>query len=371
MPAGKNIRKIACIFNYAPHYRNLIYNMMSKEFGCDFYFGANLTNGQQLKKMNFKILPGFKKESRVFRLLHEWQCNVVIQAFKNYQIYILTGHPSLSNIVFMVFAKIFNKKVFLWTHGFKRLEEGKHPLVRFFFNSATGFFLYGNNGKEMMVKYGIPKERLFVINNSLDYDNQLKVRKKLTSTVLYAEKFKNNDPVLIFTGRLQSEKKLHYIFKAMKELMPELPLNLILVGDGLLRNQLSQQVEQLRLVDRVWFFGACYDEEILGGLFYNATLTVSPGNIGLTAIHSMMYGTPILSHSTFLHQGPEFEAIKQGETGLLFKEDDVTDLTSKIKDWITNFVDRESIRQKCFRTVDDYYSPYYSLKVMKNAINTF
>ncbi len=371
MTQYKSVKKIACIFNYAPHYRKSIYNLMAKEFGCDFYFGANLPSGQQLKKMDFKALPGFKSESKVFRFRYEWQCNVVLQVFKDYETYILTGHPSLSNIVFMGLAKLLNKKVFLWTHGLKKLEEGKHPLVRFFFDNATGYFLYGNYGKEMMSKYGIPEERLFIINNSLDYDRQLEVRKELDPSTLYTERFKNNDPVIIFAGRLQSEKKLHYIFEAMKKLMSELPLNFILVGDGPLRAQLGRQAEQLGLNDRVWFFGACYDEKLLGDLFYNATLTVSPGNIGLTAIHSMMYGTPVITHDAFSHQGPEFEAVKYRETGLLFNEDEVEDLTSKIKDWITNFVDREGVRHKCYSIVDDYYNPYYSLKIIKKAVNVF
>lgn len=343
---------------------------MAKEFGCDFFFGSNLLEGKQLKKMDLSLLPGFKKESKVFQLRYIWQCNVVKQAFKDYQIYILTGHSSPSNIVFMLFAKLFRKKVFLWTHGFKKSEERKNPFAHFFFKNATGYFLYGNYGREMMIKYGIPENRLFVINNSLDYDKQLQVRDNLSPNDIFVKKFKNDDPVIIFTGRLQSEKKIKYIFEAQRILALECPFNLVIVGDGPEEAGLRQKVDEWELSDRVWFYGACYDENILGNLFYNATLTVSPGNIGLTAVHSMMYGTPVLTHDNFSHQGPEYEAVKQGETGLLFKEDDVADLASNIKNWITNFVDREVIRDNCFSVVDDYYNPYYSIDVMKQAINT-
>ncbi len=371
MSVGKVENKIACIFNYAPHYRKSIYTLMANELGCDFFFGKNLAGGQQLRKMDLKALPGFKKESKVFQFRYEWQCNVVPQVFKGYEFYILTGHPSLSNIAFMVFAKLFNKKVFLWTHGLKKLENGEHPLIRFFFDNATGYFLYGNYGKEMMSKYGIPDERLFVVYNSMDYDRQLEVRKKLVTNSIFSERFKNHDPVIIFTGRLQSEKKIHYIFEAMKVIMSECPLNLVLVGDGPLLTELRQQANQFGLIDRVWFFGACYEEEVLGNLFYNATLTVSPGNVGLTAIHSMMYGTPVITHDNFLHQGPEFEAVKSGKTGLLFKEGDATDLTSNIKKWVTCFVDREAIRRNCSSVIDSFYNPHYSLEVIKKAINYF
>lgn len=365
--ARQNKKKIACIFNYAPHYRHSIYHMMAKEFGCDFYFGANLPNGQKLKKMDFKALPGFKKESKLFKFRYEWQCNVVIQAFKGYKIYILTGHPTLSNIALMAFAKLFNKKVFLWTHGFKKLEEGKHPLLRFFFKNAE-YFLYGNYGKKMMAEYGIPEDRLHVIYNSLDYDRQLEVRKKLTSKTLYAERFKNNDPVVIFSGRLLENKKIEMVMDVQKKLASTCPFNLVLVGDGPQQSQLEQTAQQLDLGDRVWFYGPCYDEDTLGDLFYNAALTVSPGNIGLTAIHSMSYGTPVLTHDNFVTQMPEFETVIPGKTGLLFKEDDIEDLASNIKNWFTNFSDRELVRQNCFSVIDDHYNPYFSLSVIKKAL---
>ncbi len=365
-----NRSRIVCIFNYAPHYRKSIYNLMAKEFCCDFFFGFNLPNGGQLKKMDLASLPGFKKESKVFRFHNYiWQCNVFQQAFKGYQIYVLTGNPSISNIFLLALVKIFRKKVFLWMHGLKNIKEGKHPLVRFFFQNATGYFLYGNYGKEMMIKYGIPENRLFVINNSLDYDRQLEVRNHLTLNSIYVEKFKNNDPVLIFTGRLQGEKKINYLLEVQRKLELECPFNLVLVGDGPEEAKLRQIVDELRLSNRVWFYGACYDEKVLGELFYNATLTVSPGNVGLTAIHSMMYGTPVLTHDNSEHQGPEYEAVKQGETGLFFKENDKFDLSEKIKFWIQTYQNRNEIRRRCFDMVDNFYNPYYQIKIMKQIID--
>ena len=363
-------KKIACIFNYAPHYRKAIYSLMDKELSCDFFFGKNLPGGQELEKMDLKILSGFRKESKVYKFRYEWQSHVIQQVFKDYDIYILTGHPSLSNIVFMIFARLFNNEVFLWTHGLKRLEEGRHPLVRFFYQNATGYFLYGNFGKKMIKNYGIPQDRLHVVYNSLDYDKQIEIRRNLRPSPIFYERYKNNDPVIIFSGRLQAEKKVHYILEAMRKLNHECPFNFVVVGDGSERPRLEQKTRQLGLVDRVWFFGSCYDENVLGELFYNATLTVSPGNTGLTAIHSMMYGTPVLTHDNPVQQGPEYEAIIQGETGLLFEYDNFTDMTSKIRLWISDIADREVIREKCYSIVDKYYNPHYSLEVIRKVINS-
>ena len=42
---------------------------------------------------------------------------------------------------------------------------------------------------------------------------------------------------------------------------------------------------------------------------------VSPGNVGLTAIHSLSYGTPVLTHNNFNNQMPEVESIQPGFNG--------------------------------------------------------
>ena len=68
------------------------------------------------------------------------------------------------------------------------------------------------------------------------------------------------------------------------------------------------------------FYGATYDEKELSKLIYMSDLTVSPGNIGLTAIHSLSYGTPVCSHSNFNNQMPESEAIINFENGFFFRK---------------------------------------------------
>lgn len=55
-------------------------------------------------------------------------------------------------------------------------------------------------------------------------------------------------------------------------------------------------------------------------LIYNADLCVAPGNIGLTAMHAMMFGCPCISHNDFSWQMPEFEAIVPYKTGNFLKE---------------------------------------------------
>lgn len=91
--------------------------------------------------------------------------------------------------------------------------------------------------------------------------------------------------------------------------------NIAFVGDGEIRQSLEVEVAKYQLQDNVWFYGPCFDEKINAELIYNADLCVAPGNIGLTAMHVLMFGCPAISHNNFKCQMPEFESIIPGHTG--------------------------------------------------------
>lgn len=59
-------------------------------------------------------------------------------------------------------------------------------------------------------------------------------------------------------------------------------------------------------------------------------MCVCPAAVGLTAIHALSYGCPVISNDNVETQMPEFESIVEGETGSLFKENDIEDLVEKL-----------------------------------------
>ena len=121
---------------------------------------------------------------------------------------------------------------------------------------------------------------------------------------------------------------------------------------------------------QVWMYGPCYDDHILGSLFYNAHICVSPGNVGLTAIHALSFGCPVITHDNFPYQGPEFEAIRPGITGDFFEQGNIEDLKKKIKKWISiTKEEREKIRQQAFQEVDTKWNRHYQTEVLKQVLH--
>lgn len=365
--------KLCIIYNFAQHYRSNIFTLMDKTFDCDWYFGDSMGD---VKKMDYSLLSGKVTELKKIRLFGSWyyQKGVPSLLSKNYDTYILLSDTrSVSGWLFSLMAKLHSRKnVYYWSHGWYGKESGIERFIKKFLYKLPngGIFLYGNYARELMIKEGFNPNKLFTLHNSLAYDHQLAIRKELRKTSVYTDYFGNEKPNLFFVGRLTPVKKLDQILRAMvicKQNGSE--YNMTFIGGGEKTEELHKLTSELGLLDNVWFYGPCYDEKELSNLIYNADLCVAPGNIGLTAMHSMVFGTPCITHNNFPYQMPEFEAIREGITGSFFAMDNVADIAEKIDTWFSsNSEKRETIRHNCFKEIDEQWNPYFQIEVLKRHL---
>lgn len=367
--------KLCVIYNRAAFYRTAIFLKIDQTYDCDWYFGQ--ADGA-IKSMDYSLLNGKVTECERKKLPAgwAWQKGVVgLLGCKKYDIYLMLGQTKdLSTWVFCVLARLFHRKkyIYFWSHGFYGKETwAEHIIKKALFKMPNGgSFLYGNYARDLMIKDGFAPQKLFVIHNSLDHDKQVVIRNKLGITSIYTDYFGNNNPNLIFVGRLTKVKKLHMILEAMAILHDKgCEYNMTFIGDGEIGDELKKMTKELSLVKNVWFYGACYDEQKLGEMIYNADLCIAPGNIGLTAMHCMVFGTPALTHDDFSHQMPEFEAICEGKTGLFFKNNDINSLAESIKYWFEQkSKKREEIREACIKEIDEKWTPEFQIDVIKRNL---
>lgn len=364
--------KLCIIYNYAPHYRTEIFKLIDEEFDCTWYFGDSMSD---VKKMDYAILKHPIIEVKTTKIGNFSFMNGIIGLLlKGYSHYlILPDTHSLSSWLFLLLSRLHpQKKVYIWTHGWYGKESRVEKILKkiMYHLPNGGAFLYGNYSRELMIKEGFNPDKLFTIHNSLAYNRQLSIRKELKSTSVYQDYFDNNDPNLFFVGRLTSVKKLDQILRAMVICKQQgRSYNMTFIGDGEKAEELKQLTYKLGLQDNVWFYGPCYNEKELSNLIYNADLCVAPGNIGLTAMHTLVFGTPALTHGNSSHQMPEFEAIKEYETGGFFEMDDIDSLATNINLWFAkNGKRREEIRQKCFKEIDEQWNPYFQIDVLKKNL---
>ncbi len=362
--------KICLIYNFAQHYRVGIFKLLDKELNCDFYFGDKMDD---VKKLDYSELKNFKNELKNKSIISPiyWQSGAISVFFKPYDRFIMLGeYFCITTWIILLFSKFSSKKIFLWTHGWYG-NEGflKRIIKKVFFKLSDGLFLYGDYAKQLMINEGFDVNKLHVLYNSLDYEKQLLTRNQLASNNIYVDYFKNYNPVLLFIGRLTRIKKLDQIIDALNFLKLQGKFyNLVLIGKGEEMDFLKEKVSNLKLNDVVWFYGSTYDEFEIGNLIYNADLCVSPGNVGLTAMHSLVYGTPVITNSDFSSQMPEFEAIEKNVTGDFFEKNNVQSIVRTIINWSNTKKTRNEIRNNCFEVIDNKFNPNYQLKVIKENI---
>lgn len=365
--------KLCCVFNTPSLYRKLIYNRIEEAYDCDWYFEDTDNKLQEFdtnmfrsveRQHTFGIGPFYVVKGMLSLL---WK--------KKYSQYLMMGHSrNLSTLAFLLLKRLFypQKRAYLWTHGFYGKESRFERIwKKTLYGFADGLFIYGDYAcKIMKEQYGFKAEKLYPIHNSLEYDIQIGLRNEIKPSSIYTNHFQNNNHTIIFIGRLTVVKKLHMLVQAVANLKYRGEnYNLVFIGDGPVRHDLELQASQLGVSEQIWFYGACYDEKTNAELVYNADLCVAPGNIGLTSIHSLMFGCPAISHNDFSCQMPEFEAIKEGRTGSFFERDKQQSMDDAISNWFAQIgYNREIIRKACYDEIDNNWNPNYQMNIIKGVI---
>lgn len=362
-------KKICLIASSAPLYRKMIYTYMGKVLGCDFILGAGPTKQMNIYDLPNKVIPIYSKY--FFGTSCYLDCGAVTNS-KDYETLILCmGIRSITEWLILFLALFRRQKTYIWSHGWLGKETPlKRFLGRIYYGMANGVFIYNERSTILMKKEGIKPRKLHTIYNSLDYDAQLILRQKVRTLNIYHEHFGNENRNIVFIGRLTSVKRFDLLLDAVALLKKQGEIvNVTFIGDGVERENMERRVNYLDIRAQVWFYGACYDEKTNAEMISNADLCVSPGNIGLTAIHVMMFGCPAITNDDFDHQMPEFEAIRDGKTGTFFKANDSNSLADAISKWFKQHAsNRDEVRKACYGEIDCKWNPHNQIRIFKSVL---
>ena len=381
--------KVALITRIMAHYREPIFSILSSQKANgfpEFTFFADKTNSfTSVKTISCEKSRVSAEEGgfdwRFIKTYNVLGCGVwqscVLKVFggSEFDVIILdTTIYYLSSWIGIVLAKLRKKKIIIWGHGFKRKETGIKSWLRMLqYHMVDGVLLYGKRAQNIMVDKGYDPSKIFLVYNSLDYDTQVSCREQLEPEIIMQKKSKMfNDPalpVLAYIGRLSEGKKLELLIEAASRLMGKGVLcNVLLVGDGESKEWLEQLVAELGLAGNTVMCGACYDETEISYMMGMATVCVVPDAVGLSCIHSLVYGVPVVTSDNYDVHGPEFEAIIPDRTGSFYSAGDVDSLVDELQKWLLK-EDNGLVQKECMRVVDEFYNPHYQQKVINKALN--
>ena len=190
---------------------------------------------------------------------------------------------------------------------------------------------YVEDAYEILGSYGVAKEKIFLIYNSPDTNELLKIKEeiKFLPAILSPNNYR-----LIHVGRLVKWKKVDLLIKAFSIIKIKYPQSeLVIIGSGPEENNLKDQVKILQLDKSIKFIGAVYDSKTLGQYLLASSIYVLAGMGGLSINEAMCFDLPIICS---VCDGTEKKLVKENFNGKFFEENNSTDLADKIVQLFSN-----------------------------------
>jgi len=356
-------------YNSLPHYREALFNLLSAERSVQFTVAADIRSetphmrvierpGEKFRFVRARLKTlSFSKELRLF-----WQPDALRYAARTRpDVIIALSNPySLTAWCLLLYGVVSRTPILLWGHGLLGEERGpKWWLRKAFYRLAAGHLLYGEHARSLLAARGFEPSRLFVVYNSLDFRAQSAAARAVTAEDVAAFRaglgIRADAPVVIFTGRLQAAKRLDLLIEAIATLAREdLIVHAIVIGDGDESQALRALVGERGIAAQIHWLGEIYDERRLAVGFKSACACVIPSGAGLTIMHSLAYGTPVILHDRVAEHFPEWEAVQEGTTGWFYRFGDVNDLAAAIES--ATRADRNAMVAACLQVVRNNYS---------------
>jgi glycosyltransferase involved in cell wall biosynthesis len=362
--------RVAIVYTHIPHYREAVFRRLLAD--AQTRYSIYTSRGTLDATIKSYEGAGIDDRSRLIKLgplvwqTHLW--GVVLG--RSADVVIFLGNPYIvSTWIYALVGRLFGRKVVLfWTHGWTRGEAGLKRAIRSaFYRLANGLLLYGQRAKEIGARAGLDPDTMFVIYNSLDYEAQQRQRLELAQG---GGALADDNPYFVAIGRLVPSLALHLAIEALRLVRERYGVRprLLVIGDGPERTALADLAHRCD-VD-VQFLGALYDEGEIAPILAGSRALVSPGKVGLAAMHSLAYGTPVITHGDLDFQMPEAEAIRPGLTGDFFDRDDAGSLAEVLNRWYARPPDSEG-RRIAVEDIERSYTPQAQHALIDRAIGHF
>jgi glycosyltransferase involved in cell wall biosynthesis len=359
------VYKVLLIEPVLAHYRKDVFQTFydSEDFSFEIIAGSNFQGIYSLQNIGTTFdYSSFKLFNHTFYYL---KGAVKYALSKKPATIICTGvdfHLIHTIILFIIFKIILRKKFFWWSHASigHQGEFGFH-LRKFFYKSSSGIFAYNRAGRDNLRLMGIKDQKIAVVKNSINKEDYGYLNHDIYN------KNKRNIFTILYSGRVTKTKKIDILIKALGVLKEKnaFDFKCYILGDGDL-DEIIKIAKELNVLENVDFVGAKYGKEV-HPYFLNADLFVYPGGIGLAALHSLSFGIPIITTDNLSLHFPEFELLKPGFNGDLYKDNSFEDLATKIAEWRHKLNDaKEPFIDNCIRLINEsgYLPDMVSSKVL-------
>jgi glycosyltransferase XagB len=164
---------------------------------------------------------------------------------------------------------------------------------------------------------------------------------------------KTKNPSMLYLGRLKSYKNVDMAIRAYKTVLSSLPdLSFTIAGSGDDEKRLKRIAKKLGVLGKINFTGYVNNRE-KHKLLSESWICVQPSSYegwGITVIEANAHGTPVVASDI----GGLRDSVIDGETGLLFEEGNLADLTLSIEKIIATDTFRQYLSENALKWSENF-----------------
>jgi len=202
---------------------------------------------------------------------------------------------------------------------------------------------------EVLKKVGFSRD-VMPISNGIDLE-----RFRPTNDGLYLKRrfaIPTDRPVLLYVGRLDKEKRIDVILRALPDILRVTSVHLVLTGIGTEKQRLEELALKLGIQDAVTFTGFVPDEDLqniyrVGDLFVMASTAELQSIVTMEAMAS---GLPVVAVNAMALP----ELVHDGENGYLFSDGDSQMFAEKVIAILSNQAIRAEMSKKSLEIIKDH-----------------
>ncbi len=280
-----------------------------------------------------------------------WQPGVLSIAIEKGDIVVVSGAPRcLSNIALLLKAQMRGATTLWWGHYWSSTSRKWSATLRIVLMQLSDAFLFYTD-QEKREYFAATRMRrklpVFALNNGIETSEIKSLRAP------YSSKRRKRD--LVYIGRVVQKSNLDLLIDALSR--PNCAgVTLDIIGDGDDKARLQARCAELNLDSRITWHEGTVDETKIAAVFNRCKLFVYPGAVGLSLIHALAYGLPVIVHDDRWRHGPEFAALETGKNGHTFANGDPVALAKAIADTLSAPADLDHMSAAAIATTDQSFN---------------
>lgn len=266
---------------------------------------------------------------------------------------------SVKKIFYTAHGWVFNEPLPFWKKKFYKIAE------KISAKSITSIITLSKIDTEIGILEKIAKPNKFIqiyhgIQSNEPLPHEIAISKINED---FSLNLKTNDRIIGTVANFYKTKGLKYLITAWSDIIKESPdAKLVIIGDGILKNKIQQQIKNNRLDNSILLLGKIVDAAKYLKILDIFILPSVKEGLPYVILEAMQAKLPIIATRV----GGVPEIIENNVNGLLINPADSSEITDSIKRIINNPELRKNLSENAFRTLNEKFKLINMVNQTKN-----